>query len=499
MSEHSFLEPRRQEALGVIILFGENLRKMFRVVAALLFASIYSDIFYFGVKTTVGILALLMAVYTVFQYLRFRFHVEEDELRVEKGVFSRERLSIPLDRIQTVHLSQNLIQQIFQLTAVKIDTAGSGNEELKISALSRADAQALQKTLSRKEAVGISAADQNERATVQVSKELVHLDLTKLMVVGLTQNHIRSGFIALGLVWGYYWQFEDIIRERLGLQLDLDPDQIEEAMSVAEWGIRMFFIFVMIFLVSSVLISMVRTILKHFNLKAKIKDDHIEVSAGLLKRNSYSIPLNKIQMMKWQGNPLRRIPGFETVMIRQSRSTGDDDKLSVEIPAVYQEQTERLEEQLFSSEGQQRFESYAPHPYYRILLTAIYGVLGLVPIIGLVLQSNNHRAWIVYAVYLVAMFFWVKKYVASIQLSTDGEVIRFSRGWLFTDRTLLNVYKIQSLTYRQSIFQKRRGTAHLKLYTAGGSLKMPFMPEALVKELYNYLLYCVEESEKSWM
>lgn len=500
MSEERFSEPRRQEPLGVIILFGENLRKMFRVVAALLFASIYSDIFYFGATVTISVLAVLMGIYTLFQYLRFRFHISDDQLILEKGVFHRERLSIPLGRIQTVHLSQNIVQQVTQLTGVKIDTAGSGKEELKISALTHSDAESLQRVLEKQQIKTTEEEVNAHRAEQEKEQDLlVHLDILKLLVVGLTQNHIRSGFVALGVVSGYYWQFEDVIREQMGVQLDMSPEDLEEAVAVAEWGITALAIFGIVFLVASVIVSLVRTVLRHFNLKASLSEKHVQVSSGLLKRNVYTIPLNKIQMMKWNGNFLRRIPGFESVMIRQSKSSGDERKLNVEIPACYSEQTERLENSLFGKELQSRLFSYSPHPFYRVLLSFIFAVVGLVVFLQMFAITKNPWVWIGYLPVLLIILAWVRKYVSTVRLTTNGDLVQFSKGWLFTERTLLKVYKIQSVQFTQSVFQKRRGTAHLKLYTAGGSLTMRFMPEQLVKELYNYLLYKVEVSDENWM
>ena len=48
--------------------------------------------------------------------LRFHFYISSDALIVERGIFQRERLQIPFDRIQAVQLFQGPIQQVFGLT-----------------------------------------------------------------------------------------------------------------------------------------------------------------------------------------------------------------------------------------------------------------------------------------------------------------------------------------------------------------------------------------------
>ena len=504
MSDRSFSEPRRQAPLGVIILFGENLRKMIQIVAALVFATLYMEELPISRTWIIFILGLIMAIFTVLQYLRFTFHISSEELIIEKGVLIKERLSIPLERIQTVHLSQNILQQIFQVTGLKIDTAGSGKEELKISALTHGDAKELQDLL-QKESVNIQQENLSDSAAHEIKPEneqretLVHLSLGQLILVGLTENHIRSGLIAVGVLWGYYWQFKDMMQEGIVNQTQFDPNELESALIMSRPGLGFVMMLILFFLIASVMVSMFRTILKHFNLKATLGKKSLQVSSGLLKRNEYSIPLNKIQIMTWQGNVLRDIPGFESVIIKQSRSDDSSGKQKVEIPACIPEQTMTLETRLFSDELDKEMRAFKPHAYYLIFLRLVFGIIGMIPTVLIYLSTQVYWVFAAYLVYVFILFFWTKKYVSKVKISTNGELLRYEKGWLSRDRSLVKIYKIQSVKYSQSIFQKRRGTAHLTLYTAGGSMRIPFLPAYLASEMYNYFLYKVEVSEKGWM
>jgi putative membrane protein len=50
---------------------------------------------------------------------------------------------------------------------------------------------------------------------------------------------------------------------------------------------------------------------------------------------------------------------------------------------------------------------------------------------------------------------------------------------------------------RQTIFQKRRALASLTLMNATGTLTIPYIEESLAKQIYDYLLYHTEISQKS--
>jgi putative membrane protein len=63
----------------------------------------------------------------------------------------------------------------------------------------------------------------------------------------------------------------------------------------------------------------------------------------------------------------------------------------------------------------------------------------------------------------------------------------------------MELYKIQAVEFRQTIFQKRRKLASLHLMNAAGTMTIPFIDETLAKQIYDYLLYHTEVSKRKWM
>ena len=83
----------------------------------------------------VPVVALVVLGIVIVRWWRTRFWVEHDELIFEKGVLNRTRLQVPLDRIQQISTEQGLIQQIFDVRKVSIDTAGSVAVEFSLTAV----------------------------------------------------------------------------------------------------------------------------------------------------------------------------------------------------------------------------------------------------------------------------------------------------------------------------------------------------------------------------
>ncbi len=83
---------------------------------------------------------------------------------------------------------------------------------------------------------------------------------------------------------------------------------------------------------------------------------------------------------------------------------------------------------------------------------------------------------------------------------------QFNKSQLIVGKGAINTvwqqaesFKTQSVDFRQSFFQKRRGLASLRVNNASGQIDIPYIPEDMANKLMNYLLYHVETSNKKWM
>ena len=155
--------PRATSAtsLGVLILAVQFIWKFAQQVWPALVVGSFGDNVLKSGLIGVSILIALSSAYAVVYYLRFKFSVEGEVLVVEKGVLRRERLQVPFERIQTIQLFQGPLQQVFRLTGVRVDTAGSSGSELQLVAIRKSEAAELQSILRQTGTVA-SAAETSE-------------------------------------------------------------------------------------------------------------------------------------------------------------------------------------------------------------------------------------------------------------------------------------------------------------------------------------------------
>ena len=270
----TFSNPRRQSLLGVVVYLVKNGRALLSAFIVLWATSDKIPAPQWVLITGIVLIVLLILVLSYLQFLNFTFHIENNELIVKSGVLFKERRIIPFERIQSVHTHQNLVQQILNVTALKVDSAGSKGKELEIPALDQATANALQAEL--KNAPQSSASINEPRSKAEAVETPAHeeripllrLDILDLLKIGLTENHIRSGLLAVAVVYGYYSQYSEYV----GDYVDTDVENyLPEVM-------RMGFVLVIagagIFLIASVVLSLINTFLRYFDFRAWLETVH---------------------------------------------------------------------------------------------------------------------------------------------------------------------------------------------------------------------------------
>jgi putative membrane protein len=502
MLKDDLKQPQRQALLGVAVLYFKNLRIGFNILLALvvpIFAGwgVGGNYLYFAL----GVVLVALGVIAYFQFRNFFFQVVDDKFIINQGVIKKEELSVPFSRIQSVHIKQNIIQQLLNVVALEIDTAGSTQKEVGIPALTRSYAEALKEfLLTKKEEERTIDESAPENTVIEQPKlsaqqrkgtRILHLNVVDLFRVGITENHLRTGLIAFGVLFGYFNQLEEVIKD----EVEAATRQVEAFVTTMAYVIP---IGIVLFALVSVLLSLIRTALRYFNLSVYLSNRGLTVEAGLLKRQENVVPANKIQYIVWKSNPLRKLIGYYSLAIYQASSGEVNRKNAVTVPGCKKEQMADVNHAFFPELDDKALATLKPTSFWQLRLLTFLGVL---PALAIAVLGWFQGWWLYIAAgaYLTLADFFIKKYVASFSVHVSHDLLEVKRGWVFPHHVLLKHFKIQGVNTRQSIFQKRRGLVSLTLFTASGSINIPFIPEAAGYALADYLLYKVESSNLEWM
>jgi len=406
--------------------------------------------------------SLLSAALSIAAYYKFQYYIQGNEIIINKGILKKINLNVPFDRIQAINTNQSLIHRIFNVASIEIDTAGSKNSEIKIDAINFETAEALKTyILSEKEKITKEVGVENEASEIKFEeKTLLQLDIPALLKVGFSQNHLQSfliiAFFFLGLT-----QYADILLDKK------EFSDIED--NIASIFQSFVFIIIPIMIVATLLLSLFRTVLKYYNLIFQETSKGYRLISGLFTRNEKQASLQKIQLVGWHTNPLKKLFGMFQLNLSQAFSSSMVRRQTMQIPGIYPEQLERVCSSYFPNNK----EDYVIHPVSARLMIRTFSFISVFLGAMILVKVSN----------LIPEFSW--------------SMLR--RGFIRTSYLLLKWEKIQGLRSRQSIFQKRRSLSDLHIFTAAGVVKIPYLKEEIIEDLRDYLLYYVESSKIDWM
>src|SRR5918998_5853065 len=140
------------------------------------------------------VVAALAALWGFLSWRATTYTVTGNSFRLRQGVFQKNERTIPLEHVQSVDTVQGIIQRLFGVVEVRVETAGGGASEpdASLPALARADAEAL-----RREIEG-SGREPVERKTTGPAV-LRRLSTRDLLFAGATSGQIGVAFSLLAV------------------------------------------------------------------------------------------------------------------------------------------------------------------------------------------------------------------------------------------------------------------------------------------------------------
>ena len=495
MSDAAFSEPQRQNGFAILVYWFDFMRQFF-------FRGIYG-IIPLVINPEIWWLLLILLILAVFvtgflallSFYHFEFYLTREALVIEQGLFNKQGSNIPFERIQTVHLHQNVIQKLLGVQGVKVETAGSQQQETEIKGLSEGYAHRLKQAI-KASAPSLDPATEEVASSPHSSSEaLVKLSFKDLALVALTDNHLRNGGIILAFVFGTVFQF---FPQASSLQGMANETTLNNWIGNNFWvqlgyGMALFIGIVL-------LVAFAWHIHLYFNFRADLTSEGFQTKGGLLRRNEYTIPFSKIQNVRWATNFIRKPLGMETITLYPAQSAGNESLSNVTIPGCFSAQSQAVMEAVYPDlvEATPRY-FIKPKPVLKLLLLGKRLLIGLIA--AGIFGYFYSQVWAA-GLFLVFMLFQtlnVWRYVESMQLALYNKGIIYREGWLFPRASVIPAHKIQSVQIRQNIVQQRFDTCAFVIGTAAGAFVIPFLPKSAVMPVYDRLLYKTETHRGGWM
>ena len=421
------------------------------------------------INPVVGLLLFLpvLAISGAYQYLywkNYNFYFEDGDLKIESGVITKNKLDIPVRRIQDIDVKRSLLQRIFSIAQVNIKTAGGDVSKASLKYLDEDQAEEVREELRSLK----NRREQSDEAEEGSQSEKVSDTSEKFYEIGdsLLTYSVLSGsqgavflamiFVVAGL--GASAFFATTALQMIGYSV--------AAVTAALMLSGLMF-----------LAGVVSKYMSYYDFHVDRRGDVFEYERGMINKEGGSLPEEKIQKLEITENFLMRYFGYATLKAETAgvMDTEELDSTSTKvlIPLDKREEVYRHAREIgeLNIDEMNDIGPIARKRYYRRYL-AVSTVL-LAGTVGLVFAGfHPGLVFVTMTGFLLARKASDMKW-ANLGYSMGESNLMVMRG--FWNRTTYTVpyFRFQNLEVSESVFQRRWGVATVTVDTAGNKIINP--------------------------
>lgn len=273
-------------------------------------------------KFFIGVGLMVILYIGIVKWRTYVYWFEEDELRIEYGLFVKKKRYVPFERIQSLNYKEGIFHRIFKLVAVEVETAGNSTDgaEISLTAVTREQAERIEEEMrkAKKRVKDLEETIAAEEAVEEHAQEhIIHAMTTKdLLLLASTSGGVGvvlAGILAVFSQVSSYIPYEKIY---------------DEVSNIVKVGVALVIAAVALAFLVTWLLSVILTFINYYSFKVVEFEDKIIITRGLLEKKRTTIPLSRVQGIRIVENPLRQPFGYATVQLESASSAADEKGMS---------------------------------------------------------------------------------------------------------------------------------------------------------------------------
>nr|WP_073380945.1 PH domain-containing protein [Nocardiopsis flavescens] len=420
-----------------------------------------------------GVVALLVGGFITWRTTRYE--VAADHLEIRKGLLSRSRRTIPLERIRGVDVTSTLLHRVLGVAVVRIEAAAGsagGSEDGKLDAVDTAEAERLRRVLLHRRAVltgrtapadvpasgdGTSAAPGADGAPA-VDEGVLHFSIPRSWYFYgvLSLGYLLTPFAVLSALFGAVQQTAG----EWATDAFIDWVEASDRNGLVVVAVAAAVVIVLLMPVFAV----VSYALTHWGFTLRERDGSLVAERGLLTRRSVTLEKRRIRGYELLDNPLERLR--RAVRLRAIvTGLGDTAGRSVLLPIGPRARVgEVVERALGRYTGTLR-----RHPAAALRRRLVRSVGP--PAVALALAAAFGPTWTVVAALVLTVAgvpLGIDRY-RSLGHGHDGERVSVRSGSLSRSQATVERAAVIGWTWRQTLFQRPPGLADLQVTVGAGA------------------------------
>lgn len=466
--EFDWSKPQRPSHIALVFIVGKILRESWLVILFLVGRKFLRNEEKQGTDRPgvgyylLGMLAVLLMVriHYIIQHFRFRFYIEAGELIILSGVLTRKKTSIPLNRIQSVHLTQSYLHRLTNTCGLKLETAGSDETELKIDAIRRERALELQAILQQKEEASADSVVAHPPALIGIRP----VDLLKL---ALSENHIKTLLLILTFILARIDDMQHFV--------DVGLEDVEQQVDQVRLTTRLILSMIGFGLVLTLIVSFVRTVLRYQDWQLRLTEKGFQLNWGFFQTQQKMVLQRNVQLISWESNFLRGLLGIRTLRLFTAGENILQDAHWIRVPVLQQsvlQELTRAYQPVWPSATRPPLMVYGSYAWRSTVLV-------ILPITVISCTAVYFwKPWLVIVPILFLAYFSVSNLIRQrrFRFWYDEQTLQIRKGIWGTNELLLRFENVQQVEVKTSPFLRSRKLATLVFHASGDVVSIPYIP-----------------------
>ena len=252
--------------------------------------------------------AIVLILTQWLSWSRFSYGVGTHEIVIKSGILSRNRRSIPFDRVQDVDIERGPLHRLFGLAKVRIETGGSAKDEGVLDSVTLAEADRLRAAIRAGKVR--DAAPDAAAVTEPEAYLLFAMSPQRVLVSGL----FNFSMIYLAGVFAVLQTFEPYIPFDIydpGRWIGLVDETAVRSFTIGAWVAVL-----LVALVLGVITGVLRTLSRDFGFRLLKEGARLRRERGLFTRSEVVLPMKRVQLALVRSGPIRRAFGFGDLLFQ---------------------------------------------------------------------------------------------------------------------------------------------------------------------------------------
>ncbi len=435
-----------------------------------------------------GALAFLAVglIFDVLNWMRFRYTIDSDDVRIDSGVIERSHVIIPFARIQDVSIEQGPIARMLGLAKVQLETGGQGSivqNDGVLDVIAFADASQLRDAIrsyrqNMADAVADSVAAEGQASPkssmMDDARPVYTMDLRRVFTAGL----FNFSLTLFAVLFALLNQLDDVLPFDVFAPDDwidlLGRDNpVFDYVDAHRWLVAVLGVISVAIL--GVITGIIRTTLRDYDFRLTRTQTGLRRTRGLLTRTDVSLPVARVQAAMIAHGPVQRLFGWREVKLQSlgNDQAGNDGKVERDhlvAPLARSHESDAILAELRLAEPTADATWSAPHPAYsRVLIIPM-----LLAMAGASIAAMISSPWLWSALPVIAIIFASTIYARMRHgWMYDQQILYIRRGGLSRRILIIPARNIQSVDIGHGPILRRFGVVSLELGISGGSVLPP--------------------------